>query len=140
MTDKKNPSSLFLYTALIFLVALIMIILSFFGQGERESMQQQAKSLTEKATAISEQNYLLTEKVSTLEASVETKDSQINQLTKESENYKNLIKANQLLNDEKFEEAQISINNVDSSLLTDESLILYNQLTEKINSERKEEK
>ena len=140
MTDKKNPSSLFLYTALIFLVALIMIILSFFGQGERESMQQQAKSLTEKATTISEQNYLLTEKVSALENDLAVKDSQINQLTKESENIKILIKTNQLLNDKSFEEAEIAINNVDSSLLTDESLILYNQLTEKINSERKEEK
>lgn len=139
MADKKSPSSLFLYTALIFLVALLMIILSFFGQGERESIKMQTQTLTDKATAISEQNFLLSEKVTSLEAELSTKNTLIETTSKEAETYKTLIKAASLINEEKYEEAQITIQNIDSSILKDESLILYNQLNEIINSQGKEE-
>ena len=69
MTEHKNNKSLFLYTALIFLVALLMIIVSFFGQSHLESIretEQKAKNLTEKTSMLSDQNLYLTEQVSNL--------------------------------------------------------------------------
>ena len=66
MANKNDNKSLFLYTALIFFVAVILIILSFFGQTnlqkkqpkvEENTEQTQAVSgITEKAAILSEEN------------------------------------------------------------------------------------
>lgn len=142
MSQSKNSSSLFLYTALIFLVALMMIILSFFGSGKHESAKEQAKTLTERATAVSEENLNLTKKVSELEdtikengkkitefeESVKTKDGTIQTLTNESSIYKNLINAYERIYEGKIEEASAILANIDTTILSDDTLNFYNQL------------
>ena len=138
MSENRNPSSLFLYTALIFLVALIMIVLSFFGQNhfnEYEETKQQAKTLTEKATVISEENLHLTEQVSSLKKTVEqkesdiiSKDTQINELTNKNNAYELLISAYERLYENKKDEALSILEQIDSSNLTDDAINLYNQI------------
>ena len=67
MTLKKNDNkSLFLYTSLIFIVAILMIILSFFAQTHLEQSkvsEQDAEkvSLSDKAARVSEENMQLVE-------------------------------------------------------------------------------
>lgn len=78
MANKNDNKSLFLYTALIFFVAIVLIILSFFGQTnlkknqpeiEQNTEQSQAVSgITEKAAILSEENKVLLEQNKTLTA------------------------------------------------------------------------
>ena len=72
MTKKNNEqTSLFLYTALIFLVATVMIVVSFFAQTHLEQSmvsQHEAEkvSLSNKAAQVSEENMQLVELNKTL--------------------------------------------------------------------------
>lgn len=78
MANKNDNKSLFLYMALIFFVAVILIILSFFGQTnlqkkqpkvEENTEQTQAVSgITEKAAILSEENKNLLEENNKLKA------------------------------------------------------------------------
>lgn len=78
MANKNDNKSLFLYTALIFFVAIVLIILSFFGQTnlqkkqpkvEENTEQTQAVSgITEKAAILSEENKNLLEENNKLKA------------------------------------------------------------------------
>ncbi len=70
MANKNDNKSLFIYTALIFFVAVILIILSFFGQTKlnksqpkiEESEQNQTLSgIAEKTAVLSEENKNLIE-------------------------------------------------------------------------------
>ena len=66
---KNNNKSLFLYTALIFIVAVLLILLSFFGQMNLqnkqpkvdENEQQQQEGISERASVLSEENKNLME-------------------------------------------------------------------------------
>ena len=56
--------SLYLYTSLIFVVAILLIILSFFAMSNRDDKMnetEQAQSITEKTSALSEENKNLAE-------------------------------------------------------------------------------
>ena len=70
--NKNNNKSMFLYTALIFVVAIILIVLSFFGQANVEKSQpgisatlepagQLSETITERAAVLSEENMKLIE-------------------------------------------------------------------------------
>ena len=69
--NKNNNKSLFLYTGLIFAVAVLLIILSFFTQlnlqknlpkpEENEEQTQTASGITERAAVLSEENKNLVE-------------------------------------------------------------------------------
>ncbi len=90
-TNKNNNKSLFLYTALIFIVAVLLIILSFFGQTnleknqpkvEESSQQTQApvSGITEKAAVLSEENKTL------LEENIKLKDENQKLIQKQATN------------------------------------------------------
>lgn len=90
-TNKNNNKSLFLYTALIFIVAVLLIILSFFGQTnleknqpkvEESSQQTQApvSGITEKAAVLSEENKTL------LEENIKLKDENQKLIQKQTTN------------------------------------------------------
>lgn len=137
MTEKKNNSSLFLYTALIFLVALIMIVLSFFGQShlqKAEETKQQAKTITERASLLSEENLLLTEQVSSMQEQLEQKDTDIltkqqtiDNMQKELEACKAVISAYQRCIEGNLEAGAAAIAAVDPALLTGDIKTLYDQ-------------
>ena len=71
---KNNNKSLFLYTGLIFVVAVLLIILSFFGQMNlqknqpktEETEEQTNNGITERAAVLSEENKNLLEENSKL--------------------------------------------------------------------------
>lgn len=71
MTQNNNNKSLFLYTALIFIVAILLIIISIFGEAHPSKVlpspePSQEHAVTEKAAALSAENLRLTEEVSSL--------------------------------------------------------------------------
>ncbi len=137
---KDNSKSLFLYTGLIFLVALIMIIISFFGQSNLEKTNQaiqDQKSISEKAAAISEENMKLVERNIELETQLSQKTEEINNLNKVIENsnsvieqYNSLMDAYSLVNVKNFDGAKKSLQKVDFESLDGDAKILYTEIND----------
>lgn len=76
MANKNDNKSLFLYTSLIFIVAILLIILSFSGQINLQKNRTQIESnsenqnsgITERAAVLSEENKNLIEENNKLKA------------------------------------------------------------------------
>lgn len=73
MRKKSDNKSLFLYTSLIFIVAILMILLSFFSQmnldrnhTEVTGEESHANSIAEKTSQLSDENMILLETTKTL--------------------------------------------------------------------------
>lgn len=138
MTENKNNKSLFLYTSLIFLVALLMIVVSFFGQSHLESIketEQKAKNLTEKTSMLSDQNLYLTEQVSSLTKTLEEKDtlllsteSRLQEVTLREESLNNTLAAYIKMKEKKKAKAKEYISLVNPELLSHDGKWLYDEV------------
>lgn len=138
MTEHKTNKSLFLYTSLIFLVALLMIVVSFFGQSHLESIretEQKAKNLTEKTSMLSDQNLYLTEQVATLSKEIEEKDALIassqtavEEATLREENLNNTLAAYVKMKEKKKSKAKEYISLVNPDLLSHDGKWLYDEV------------
>lgn len=145
MSDKKNNNnkSMFLYTALIFLVALLMIVISFFGQSHLEgarATEQKAKTITEKASALSDENLYLTEQVSGLTETIEIKDGLLMEQQQtidikiaENTNLNNVITAYRKLREKKRTQARQILETVNTEYLTEDAKYLYNYVSAQVN-------
>lgn len=152
MKEKNNNKSLFLYTSLIFIVAILLIILAFFGQtniqknqpeieiAEETALPSSNNGIAERASVLSEENRLLLEEKTKLEAQIREKDAIISGLENESFNLSEQIKMNNLLlqangylyvgNLEKSAEA---LGQVDYKKLTSDQQIIYNNVKNRLN-------
>lgn len=138
MTEHKTNKSLFLYTSLIFLVALLMIVVSFFGQSHLESIretEQKAKNLTEKTSMLSDQNLYLTEQVTTLSKEIEEKDALIassqtavEEATLREENLNYTLAAYVKMKEKKKSKAKEYISLVNPDLLSHDGKWLYDEV------------
>ena len=136
--ENRNAKSLFLYTALIFLVALLMIVVSFFGQSHLESIketEQKAKNLTEKTSMLSDQNLYLTEQVSSLTKTLEEKDtlllsteSRLQEVTLREESLNNTLAAYIKMKEKKKAKAKEYISLVNPELLSHDGKWLYDEV------------
>ena len=74
MAEQNNNRSLFLYTGLIFVVAILMIVIAFFAQNnvmKKQPIQSDdSTSITAKAAQLSEDNRILLERNKILEAEI----------------------------------------------------------------------
>jgi hypothetical protein len=137
--ENKSNKSLFLYTALIFLVALLMIVISFFGQSHLEgarATEQKAKTITERASALSDENLHLTEQVLSLTESLEIKDGlivehqeTINSQIAEKTNMDSLLRAFRKAREKRRTEAREILETVNTELLTEDGKYLYNYVS-----------
>lgn len=147
MADQQNNNkqnrSMFLYTALIFAVALIFIILAFFGQTNisnlrRSTEQANAPTATEQTentdTPIDQPDALaqLGNAVSALEA-------ENSSLKKELAVYAALVRANAYISANDPEKAQAELDKTDFDTLDSEQKTLYEQTSKKINKLQREE-
>lgn len=127
-----------MYTALIFLVALLMIVVSFFGQSHLESIretEQKAKNLTEKTSMLSDQNLYLTEQVATLTKTIEEKDAllvsakaSLDETALREENLNNTVAAYIKMKEKKKSKAEEYISLVNPDLLSHDGKWLYNEV------------
>ncbi len=152
-TNNNNDNkSLFLYTALIFLVAIVLIIIAFFGQSNVKRNQPEIPEATvsaepqteqtgiaEKAAELSEENRLLLEENDEIKKQLTLQTEEINRLNLEVQNlnkYKEtnnlLMSANGYLHVENYEEARAVLNNIDANTLTEDQKILYNTIKENL--------
>lgn len=141
MTQKNNDNrSLFMYTALIFVVAIVMIVISFFAQTHLEQLKVSEKdaenvSLSNKAAQVSEENMQLVELNKTLRMKNEEKENQIVVLTTERDKllrqitaYTSLISVYDKLADNDKTGAQELLQGIYTEDLSSEQKEIYDKL------------
>ena len=148
---KQNNTSLFLYTALIFIVAIIMVIISFFGQNNIQKnqpvqSQEALNSITEKASQLSEDNRLLMEEnktlleenrtlrteIAELEENTEITETENEELILEVENHNKLIEAYKTSEKSKKKARELLLS-IDTEELTPNQKEFYDTMLKKFN-------
>lgn len=113
--------SLYIYTSLIFVVAVLLIILSFFSMSNRDNKmnetEQTAQSITEKTSALSEENKNLAEKNKELTEKNKVMSSALLSIANEYYAAGDTAKA-----------AEIAAS-VDASVLSEEEAAVYTTIT-----------
>lgn len=136
MSNKNDNKSLFIYTALIFSVAVVLILLSFFGQTNMQKNQPQIEEkqeekthtpfgIAQKASVLSEENTVLLTENSTLKKEIETLTADNDKLKAANESLEKSKKINDLL---LSANGYYSMNNTTKSKEIIES-ISYDELT-----------
>ena len=144
MTHSNNNRSLFWYTALIFAVAIVMIILAFLSQNnlfKNQPVQTDpsvSASISEKAAQLSEDNRLLLEQNKTLTNENEKLKKQLEALKAEYEvsstqnkNFETLIEAYRLLYNWENANARNLLKTINSEELNYSQKIFYSILLKK---------
>ncbi len=143
MEKKENDKSLVMYTSLIFIVAIVMIIVSFFAQTHLDQSkitkdEEEKVSLSNKAAQVSEENMQLVElnkalkdsKTSLEEENITLKEE--NELTKkELENYKLLSTIAQKILSGNKSAARTLLKNIYTEDLTTSQKDYYDLLVKK---------
>lgn len=143
-TKKNQNSSMFLYTALIFAVALILIILAFFGQTNLSHLRKNTEQGYPNTETITEQTEITqnpagnepeqkNEDIAKMTNTISALDSENKSLKNKISTYDNLLAANSYLSTGEKDKAQLFIDEIDEKNLTDDQKILYDQITNKIN-------
>ena len=142
--NTEHQTSLSTYTALIFLVALVMIVVSFFAQTHLEQSmvsehEQEKVNLSNKAAQISEENLQLVELNKTLrmrntelETTNEAMTAEKNALAKEITSYEALIAVYDALYDEKIDIAKEMLLGIYTEDLSPAQKDLYDSLAKKL--------
>ena len=136
---KKEDRSMYLYTALIFVVALLLILIAFFSQSNISRLGNRANEFNTASPASELTNTPVPTdefaKIANMASELDTKNKA---LTAQVEIYDKLLLANAYVYSEEYEQAETVINTVDAGSLSENQNILYEQIKEKIN-ERKEQ-
>ncbi len=136
---KKENRSMYLYTALIFVVALLLILIAFFSQSNISRLGNRANEFNTASPASELTNTPVPPdefaKIANMASELDTKNKD---LTAQVETYDKLLLANAYVYSEEYEQAETVINTIDAGLLSENQNILYEQIKEKIN-ERKEQ-
>lgn len=147
--NKNNNKSLFLYTSLIFIVAILLIIIAFFGQTNvqknqpvieiEETAQPSNNGIAERASVLSEENRILLEEKTNLEEELRSKNSIISGIENENFNLNEKIRINDLLLQANgyatvgnFEKASESLSKVAYEDLSYDQQIIYNSVKSKL--------
>ena len=142
MSKSNNNKSLFLYTGLIFFVAIIMIIIAFFAQNNMEKNQpikESVSSIEEKTSRLSEDNRLLLEQNQSLQETnkmltqqISTMQGRIDKLSSETENNDLLLEIYICIYEGNKTKASELIKTIDTESLTEKQLTFYNVLEKKL--------
>ena len=136
--ENKQNRSMFLYTALIFAVALILIILAFFGQTNLTNLRRSADQANAPATAIetAEATELTVteapDELARLGNAVSALEAENSSLKDELEVYASLIRASARISENNAEEAAAELEKVNYDTLDTEQKMLYEQTNKKI--------
>ena len=144
MTLKNNDNrTLLIYTSLIFIVAIAMIVVSFFAQTHLDQSKLGARdaevvSLSNKAAQVSEENMQLLEFNKSLQANNATLNEENTRLTSEVEaakkaldSYAALFAAANSILDGKSSEARDLLSGIYTEDLTSEQKEIYDTLVKK---------
>ncbi|MBQ7794191.1 MAG: hypothetical protein IJ366_06705 [Clostridia bacterium] len=142
MPKHRGNRPLMIYTSLIFIVAIVMVVVAFFGQKHLENAQLQqterAEGISERASQLSEENRLLMELNQSLSAEndeLTEQNTQITeqnaQLTKESEQNAKLYEVYTTLNKSGRSKARKLLEQIYTEDLTEYQKDFYDSLAKK---------
>lgn len=139
--EKRQNNSMFIYTALIFVVALILIILAFFGQTNLTNLRKaaedvpasEAPSETVSETAAPQPTSTAVEELAILTNTVSNLRAENDSLQKTIDTYENLLSANGYISVGNTDMAQEILNTIDRNALSDDQKILFDQISNIIN-------
>lgn len=141
MSNSNNNRSLFLYTGLIFIVAIVMIIIAFFGQSNLEKnqpIQENVSSIEEKTARLSEDNRILLEQNQSLQDTnknlseqVSNMQGQIDKYSVETDNSNLLLDIYINIYEGNKSKASELLKTIDTDTLTDKQITFYNVLVKK---------
>lgn len=129
--SKKESRSMYLYTALIFVVALLLILLSFFSQTNVSRLGKRAEEFSTPAptsVATTEPDELA--KVSNMAAEL---DKENDMLKAQIAVYENLLSAKANIINGNIADAETIFLTIDETMLSDNQRILYEEIKTKIN-------
>ena len=135
----KQSNSMFIYTALIFVVALILIILAFFGQTNLANLRKNAESeynaepVPTAAAVAEETSQPSDEELAIMVNRLSNITAENNALKANLTTYETLLAANGYISVENTDKAQELLSTVDRNALTDDQKILFDQITNTIN-------
>lgn len=144
MARNRGNRPLMIYTSLIFVVAVLMVIVAFFGQRHLNNVQlrqtETARSISERASQVSEENRLLmdvyknlSEECKDLNDQVSSLTEETERLTKEAEAWKKLNAAFEALNTSGKSKARKLLSEIYTEDLTPEQKKMYDTLYKKCN-------
>lgn len=139
---EKNERSLYKYTALIFLFALLIIIVAFFGQSHFENVmttdsrvEQESNGIADRAAALSEENLRLSnekaaleEENASLKTQAETSANDASFLNRKLATYEAVMNAASLYLADDTAGAAAAVSAVDTALLSPSGLAIYNMI------------
>ena len=142
--NNKQNRSMFLYTALIFAVALIFIILAFFGQTNISNLRRSTEQANAPETAAeqSENTEMPIDQpdaLAQLGNAVSALEAENSSLKSELEVYAALVRANAYISANDPEKAKAELDKTDFDTLDSEQKTLYEQTSKKINKIQGEE-
>ena len=133
--NRKENRSIYLYTALIFAVALVLILLTAFSQPRVNKLGNRAQEFTPTAT----QNTISDElaKYANMATALDTANKELNSRIADNEKalevYDKLLAANAQVANGGVKEAADILAQVDEATLTENQKILFDELNIKIN-------
>ncbi len=132
MDNKKENRSMYLYTALIFVVALLLILLAFFGQTNISRLGNRANEIAPTQIPQATQDPVDAEfaRISNMAA---TLDAENKTLKSQLEIYDALSAAFSQASAGNITEAQAAISNIDPLTLGDNQKVLYDEIINNIN-------
>lgn len=134
----KQNRSMFLYTALIFVVALLLIILAFFGQTNLSNLRRKANETTQPIVEETEPPQVSVtpsnnDELARLSNKIAELDAENKKINSEIEIYESLLAANGYVFAGNIAEAKKITEKIESENLTENQKILYEQIQKSIN-------
>ncbi len=133
--NRKENRSIYLYTALIFVVALVLIILTVFTQPKISNLGKRAEEFAPSATAASDAGELAkyANMATALDAENKELTARVSDYEKQLAVYDTLMSAKAYIANAQLAEAENEIAQIDELSLTDNQKLLYNEVKELIN-------
>ena len=146
MAEKKENRSLFLYTALIFVAAIVIVVIAFFSQINMEKKhneylgEQAANTITEKTAQLSEENLILLETTKNLNEQNTQLIEKNKELTQQKEGLESDIKSDEelyklfnLIIKKDTDAAQQLFDTISPENFSGEKLAFYEYLKKELN-------
>lgn len=134
--ETKQNRSMFLYTALIFAVALVLIIVAFFGQKNIRELRTNTKQTAPTAAVTTadpeEETDPSTDELAITANALAAAKEENNTLKTELKKYKVLAAAYKAVTAGNTADAEAALSKLDKEALTEEQRVLYEQTEKEI--------
>lgn len=136
MSNKKETRSMYLYTALIFVVALLLILLAFFGQTNISRLGNRANEIA--TTQVPQQTQTpQDEELARISNMAAALDSENKALKAQMQTYEKIFQAYSYASDNNISEASGAIAGIDPLTLGQNEKVLYDEIINIINKGEK---